>query len=133
MRFVVAHNVQEAMRIKFAGRPHHQKLLHEAVKRLNDTISLYTIQRVLGAKSGASIDTVEFIAQALGLELWQLFRVPEGFIFPTEDVTPKKVRPQPRVLHERRPGYDINKTGLPLTGSSAAKSTTSASKRARKS
>jgi transcriptional regulator with XRE-family HTH domain len=67
MRAVVADNVRELMELRLARHGDKVKVL--AAK---SGVSRSSVQRVLNAEYGASIDTLEHLARALGVPLFQL-------------------------------------------------------------
>lgn len=73
MRLVVAENVKGLMDVRFRESRNRPKALAEATgKPKEGGQSLSTIQRVLAGSIGASIDTLEAIAKALDVSLYQL-------------------------------------------------------------
>jgi hypothetical protein len=127
MRLVVSHNIRRAMETKYAGMPHHQKALHLDVKKINDTISLSTVQRAIKGDTGSSIDTIEAIAEALGIAVWQLFIVPADLTLPDQAAAR---RDQQHVLHDPKRSY-AGRESVPLAGKTRPKAS-AASKPARK-
>lgn len=67
MRDQVARNIQVAMRIAGLENPNQLGVLME------DQLSLQQIRNILNAKSGASVDTLKFLSEALNI--WPPFLV----------------------------------------------------------
>lgn len=127
MRRVVSNNIKRAMQLKYAGMPHHQRLLYLDVKKINDTISLSTVQRAIKGDVAATTDTLEAIAAALGIKVFQLFLEDTA----VDVATPSAAR-QPHVLHERSARYAPARERVSLPSSSQSKTSSTAAKRARK-
>lgn len=73
MRIVVAENVKALMALKFPDSLNQPKALADATgKPKEGGQSLSTVQRILKGESGASLDTLEAIADALDVSLYQL-------------------------------------------------------------
>lgn len=67
MRHVLAENVAALMALHFKESRNRPKAL--SVKA---GVSLSTVQRVLGAKTGASLDNIEAIAEVFELSVYQI-------------------------------------------------------------
>lgn len=73
MRIVVAENIKALMVLKFPDSLNQPKALADATgKPKEGGQSLSTVQRILKGESGASLDTLEAIADALDVSLYQL-------------------------------------------------------------
>lgn len=73
MRHIVAENVRELMNLKFPEAGDKPKALSLATGKPGEGgLSKSTIQRVLAAEIGASLDNLEAIADALDVSLYQL-------------------------------------------------------------
>lgn len=81
MRHIVADNVLGMMNARYAESRNKPGALAK-----DAGLSLSTVQRILGAMSGSSVDNLEAVASALDLSLYQL-------LIPALDVT------NPQIVH----------------------------------
>lgn len=73
MRHIVAENVRGLMDLRFRESRNRPKALSEATGPAGEgRLSLSTVQRILDEETGASLDNLEAIADALDVSLYQL-------------------------------------------------------------
>ena len=109
MRHIVAENVRGLMNIRFRESANRPKALSLATGAPGEGgLSLSTIQRILAAESGASLDNLEAVADALDVSLYQLML--PALDAGSPQIVPGAVKSEERLYKQwRKTGLDTGK------------------------